>query len=142
MLDVVLVVELAPLIELGEALVVLSVLDELELALVVELVFPLVVVVVVVVLVVPVEVVVPLFVDVPADVVEFVVVVVFAASGVLVELAVMVSSFTTPLLKSRNLAINTFIGSIESAGSLHETVLLMPIFVAVTSALAPSGLLG
>ena len=77
--------------------------------------------------------------EVPDDV-ELVVVDVAAAE--LVEFAVIVSSATTPLLKSCSLAIKTFIGSIESLGSLHVTVLLMPIFVAVTSAQAPSGFLG
>ena len=116
----------------------------------VEAAFPLVAVVVevpLVPLVVLVEVpVVPLVVLVEVVVVEVPLVVLVEVVAVevvpLVGSAVMVSSFTTPLLKSCSLAIKTFIGSIESLGNLQVTVLVMPIFVAVTSAHAPSGFLG
>lgn len=55
---------------------------------------------------------------------------------------VFVEAVTTPLLKSCSFAISVFIGSIESDGNLQLTVLEIPILVAVTSAVAPSGLFG
>ncbi len=48
----------------------------------------------------------------------------------------------TPVSKSFNFASKVFIGSMESEGSLQETVFVIPILVAVTSALAPSGFFG
>lgn len=97
---------------------------------------------VVVPVVVPVLVPVAVPVVVPEVVVDEVELVMDVALVEVVGFAVIVSSATTPLLKSCSFAIKTFIGSIESLGSLQVTVLLMPILVAVTSAHAPSGFLG
>jgi hypothetical protein len=75
-----------------------------------------------------------------------VVVVVEVVAVVLVEpdevAPVELDAVTTPLLKSCSFEISIFIGSIESEGSLQFTVFVIPILVAVTSAEAPSGLLG